>query len=181
MAVWDTSRESKLYFLALDRDQGLGGGAVAPLPMSYFMDLRGGGEHITVLLFCPTASLYIVNKDGEDQSSLCPKDRVHTRLQPYANNGNIHFVFTPPPFFFLQEKKPRLKVENGRLDITEPIRAHSLFLSHGSPRLSHDSGYPKIPSGVWTLVRLLTWSVWLCDFTTQSGCIRALGASVNIL
>lgn len=35
LVVWDTCRESKVYvFFALDRDQGLGGGTVAPLPMA---------------------------------------------------------------------------------------------------------------------------------------------------
>lgn len=36
LVVWDTCRESKVYavFFALDRDQGLRGGTVAPLPMA---------------------------------------------------------------------------------------------------------------------------------------------------
>lgn len=46
-----------VYFFALDRDQGLGGGAVDPLPMAYRTALQM--DTITALLCCYTASVYM--------------------------------------------------------------------------------------------------------------------------
>lgn len=68
-----------------------------------------------------------VNKSGVDQPSLYPKVRS-IPIHPFLTLATFILYYTPPPYHSFY-KKPKLKVENDRPDITEPIRTHSLSLS----------------------------------------------------
>lgn len=70
----------------------------------------------------------LLNKNGVDQPSLYPKVRS-IPIHPFLMLATYILYYTPPiPLLFFY-KKPKLKVENDRPDITEPIRTHSLSLS----------------------------------------------------
>lgn len=58
LAVWGIVEKANLYFFALDRDQRLGDGALAPLPMAYRMAVCVDG--LITGRCCRTASLYMV-------------------------------------------------------------------------------------------------------------------------
>lgn len=90
-------REGKSLIYPLDKGQGLGGGALAPLPVPVHPALAGG--HMPALLYCPTSSLCMICVLGGRagfKKKLGKGDRVgpsffhakiwaHASFHPHAN------------------------------------------------------------------------------------------------
>lgn len=95
-----------VYFFALDRDQGLGGGAVAPLPMAYCTASQMDTYYCSaVLLHCLCVHgrrKKLVNENGVEHSSLFQSQGPYL-LHPCLTLAT--YILYYAPLFLLQETK----------------------------------------------------------------------------
>lgn len=103
-------------------------------PLSPWPILQGLDGERVLLLCCVGPLPLCMWEEGEVRkqewsgpTQSLSQSQVHTN-SPLSNASNLYFVLHPPPYHSFY-KKPKLKVENDRPDITEPIRTHSLSLS----------------------------------------------------